>query len=229
MSFTQQLKLEAERLLQDIFKHPFVKGIEEGTIAKEALIHYIKADYEYLNAFMKIYGMAIVRSENREQIEFFKEQVSFVLNSEVHPHHNFCRVAGVRYEDLQGFPLPPAADHYVKHMLCHAYAGTIGEMLAALLPCPWTYYEIGKELTRKAQPDRDHPFYEWITFYADKRVGELIERMSAMLADEAVSASSASLAKMREAFIKSTELEWSFWEMAYTQQKWKAKGVPVYE
>ncbi|MDA4896372.1 hypothetical protein PFZ55_56980, partial [Streptomyces sp. MS2A] len=86
------------------------------------------------NAFIQIYGIAISKCQNRKDMEMFHEQISFVLDSEVHPHKNLCRAAGVEYETLQGYPLAPSAHHYVRHMLTAAHEGTLGEILAVLLP-----------------------------------------------------------------------------------------------
>ncbi|ELW9008209.1 thiaminase II, partial [Campylobacter upsaliensis] len=58
MSFSQELRKQAEPIFQAIFEHPFVQGIGKGDLKKEQLIHYVKQDFEYLNAFMKIYGLA---------------------------------------------------------------------------------------------------------------------------------------------------------------------------
>lgn len=218
MSFTQKLREENNDVFEAIFNHPFVEGIGTGDVPKKALMHYVKADYEYLTAFMHLYGVAISKAASREEIAFFNKQIDFVLNSEAHPHHNFCDVIGIGYDECQKYPLPPTADHYVKHMMYHAYTGTLGELVAALLPCPWTYFEIGKELVRKYHPQKDHPFYEWISFYADPGIVEL--EMRAQLDGIAEQATKAEIIKMREAFRKSCLYELNFWEMAYTCETW---------
>lgn len=220
MTFSESLRKDNEDLFSAIFKHPFVDGIGKGDVPKQALTHYVKADYEYLSAFIKIYGVAVSQAPTRDDAAFFSEQIDFVLNAEVHPHNNFCDVIGTRYEQLQGAPLPPTADHYVKHMMYHAHTGSIGETLCALLPCPWTYKEIGEVLVKKYAPTQEHPFYPWISFYADKTVGEITERMCALLDRHAAQGSEADKNKMRDAFRKSCQLEWAFWEMAYTCEQW---------
>lgn len=164
MSFTQALRQQAGGIFQAIFDHPFVKGIAEGNLEREQLIHYVKQDFEYLNAYMRIYGIAISKSTSREEIAAFNEQISFILHSEVHPHQNFCAAAGVTYEELQGYPLAPSAHHYIRHMLTVAHEGSLGEIMAVLLPCPWTYLEIGRKLLNEVKPDASHPFYDWISF-----------------------------------------------------------------
>lgn len=218
MTFTDRLRKENDDVFTAIFKHPFVQGIGTGHVPEEAIRHYIKADYEYLSAFMHLYGIAIAKAASRDEIAFFHKQIEFVLNSESHPHQNFCDHIGVGYEELMGHGLPPTADHYVKHMMYHAHMGSIGELIAALLPCPWTYFEIGKELMKTYQPKEDHPFYTWISFYADPGIVEL--EMRQQLDKIAENASPDELAKMEDAFRKSCQLELGFWEMSYTCEEW---------
>ena len=222
MLFTEKLREENHDIFQLIFNHPFVEGIGKGDIPKESIAHYIKADFEYLNAFMKVYGLAISRSSSREDIRYFFNKMEFILKDEIHPHHNFCDYIGVPYESLQGHPLPPTADHYIKHMMHHAQTGSMGEILGALLPCPWTYLEIGEELLKAYRPSQDHPFYQWITFYADASTKSITTEMRERLDVYAKEASLAEKDRIRDAFRKSCELELAFWEMAYTCEEWSS-------
>ncbi|WP_047982645.1 thiaminase II [Ornithinibacillus contaminans] len=222
MTFTKQLRSENDDIYQMIFAHPFVEGIGNGDIAKRAVEHYVKADFEYLNAFMKIYGIAIAKATNREEIAYFHDKIAFIVNDEIHPHRNFCDYIGIDYDVLQGHPLPPTADHYVKHMMYHAQLGSLGEILGALLPCPWTYLEIGKTLMEKHQPNQDHPFYPWISFYADSRVEKTTTDMRMLLDSYAEHISSEEKSRIKDAFRKSCQLELQFWEMAYSLEQWPA-------
>lgn len=226
MSFTQHLRKENNATFQAIFNHPFVDGIGKGDVPEEAIAHYIKADFEYLNTFIQIYGMAISKSAKREDIQFFNDQIQFILNSEIHPHHNFCDHIGVGYDELQGHQLPPTADYYTKHMMYHAQMGGMGEIISALLPCSWTYLEIGQELMATYNPSTDHPFYQWVNFYADESTGKITTEMRNRLDKIAETASIEEQNRMKEAFRKSCQLELGFWEMAYTCEEWP-KGEKV--
>ncbi|SDI26358.1 thiaminase II [Natribacillus halophilus] len=221
MSFTEELRREADPIFQAIFTHPFVQGIGNGSLQSEQLIHYVKQDFEYLNTFIQIYGQAIHQCDNRKDMAMFNEQISFILNSEIHPHNNFCEVAGVQYEDLQYERLAPTAHHYTRHMLDVAQSGSLGEILAVLLPCPWTYNEIGDYLKSEKQPNKSHPFYEWINFYSREK-GEMnvTEDFRSRLDAYAKTASVHEKEQMKDHFIKSCQLEYSFWEMSYNQEKW---------
>lgn len=220
MTFSEQLREKAAPVFEAIFQHPFVQGIGKGEVCSKALIHYVKADFEYLNAFVKAYGMAISRCTSREEMAFFSENIAFVFQSETLPHRNFCRVAGVDYESLQGHPLPPSAHHYVSHLKLTAREGSLGEIMAALLPCPWTYAEIGSRLMVEKQPDNTHPFYDWISFYSQPSMKELTDRLKTKLDACAAVAGIREKARMEAAFITSCHLEWRFWDMAYRQENW---------
>ncbi|RRJ66320.1 thiaminase II [Paenibacillus oralis] len=222
MSFTKTLREQANEVFEAIFQHPFVRGIADGNLQKEQLIHYVKQDYEYLNAYMRIYGIAISKCESRSDIALFNEQISFILNSEIHPHHNFCAVAGVRFEDLQGFPLAPSAHHYIRHMLTVAHEGSLGEILAVLLPCPWTYLEIGRKLLDEVRPEPDHPFYDWMQFYGG-RVTNVTQRFQDALDQWAETSSEAERRRMADHFMQSCQLEYQFWDMAYKLEEWPVR------
>ncbi|WP_059105610.1 thiaminase II [Shouchella shacheensis] len=220
MSFSAYVREQAAPIFQAIFKHPFVQGIGKGELRSEALIHYVKQDFEYLNTFMQIYGIAISRCTSREDMAMFNEQIGFVLHSEIHPHNNFCEVAGVSYDDLHYEPLAPTAHHYTRHMLDVAQRGSLGEILAVLLPCPWTYQEIGDYLHETFKPDESHPFYDWISFYRTDGEMNVTEQFCTRLDKWAETATAAEKERMLDHFIKSCQLEYSFWEMAYTEETW---------
>lgn len=222
MSFSVELRKEADPIFNAIFEHPFVQGIAKGDLKKEQLIHYVKQDFEYLNAFIRIYGMAISKCKDRKDMEMFNKQISFILNSETHPHHNFCQVADVKYEELQGYPLSPTAHQYIRHMLTVAHEGTLGEIIAVLLPCPWTYWEIGKRLLTEVNPDRSHPFYEWIHFYGN-RTDSITTKFCARLDELVKEATNIEKEKMEEHFLLSCQLEYMFWDMAYKLEDWPVK------
>ncbi|WP_445489065.1 thiaminase II [Niallia sp. 03133] len=225
MKFSHELRKEADSIFNAIFEHPFVQGIGNGDLKAEQLIHYVKQDFEYLNSFIQIYGTAISKCDNREDMEMFNEQISFILKSEVHPHNNFCEVAGVAYEELQGFPLSPSAHHYIRHMLTVAQHGSIADIIAVLLPCPWTYLEIGKKLMQEVKPDPSHPFYDWIHFYGARKdsMDTITARFCDRLDDLTEHASDQQKEKLKEYFLLSCQLEYKFWEMAYTIEDWPVK------
>ena len=56
---------------------------------------------------------------------------------------------------------------YIGHLQSVARGGTLGEIVAAVLPCYWIYGEVGKRLY-KNRPRQPKIFREWIEIYASE-------------------------------------------------------------
>lgn len=220
-SFTEELRSKAEPVFEAIFDHPFVRGIAEGDLSHERLAHYVRQDFQYLTVFCQVYGLAISKSTDREDIAFFNEQIGFILDSENHPHLNLARVSGYPMEKLERTDeLAPTARNYTRHMLYAAHSGTLGELLSALYPCPLSYWEIGLKLKEEVKRDDSHPFRPWIEFYADPVVGEICGEFSRRIDALAKDTGEAEKARMEENFLASSRMEYMFWDMAYNLEEW---------
>ena len=220
MRFSKHLRQQADPIFEAIFAHPFVRGIASGDLTSEQLAHYVRQDFQYLNVFCQIYGLAIAKSSTREDMAFFHQRMGFVLNSETHPHHNFADVAGYKLEDLAHADLLPTSRNYTRHMLHVAHGGSLGELLAVLLPCPLTYWEIGLKLQQEVKPDASHPFKPWIDFYAAHGSEEISESFLGRLDAYAEQSHAAEKARMADHFLTSCRMEYMFWDMAYNLESW---------
>lgn len=223
MLFSEQLKQAGAPILEAIQAHPFVQGIAKGDLPREALIFYVGQDYNYLNAFIKVYAAAIQKCQTREDMALFATQIDFILNSEIHPHHVFCNVAQVSYESRQHDDQAPMTYLYNEHMYNAARTGDLIDIVAAMLPCPWTYREIGNALVAKQQNTSDNPFKDWIDFYATdpKAAVSLSDQFFDLLDREAQHYPDEVLIRVQKRFVRSCELEWHFWDQAYNQQYWR--------
>ena len=66
---------------------------------------------------------------------------------------------------------------YTSYLLAVAYGAPFHEALAALLPCYWIYWEVGKTLERATSPD---PLYaRWIATYASDEFGDVVRAVLA--------------------------------------------------
>lgn len=221
MGFSDELRRKADPLFEAIFEHPFVRGIAEGKLTSEQLAHYVRQDFQYLTVFCQVYGLAISKSSSREDIEFFSDQIRFLLDSENHPHQNFAQVSGQPMEELEkADTLMPTALGYTRHMLYAAESGALGELLCALMPCPLTYWEIGRKLQEEVAPDESHPFKTWIEFYADPMVGQICGEFSERIDSLAAEAGESQRTSMEDNYMTSCQMEYLFWGMAYDLEGW---------
>lgn len=214
-SLSTELRANNDDWFNKIYEHPFVEGIRKGNLTNEQLIHYVRQDYLYLNAYIQLYGMAITKSVTREDMAFFYQGIGFILNDEVQPHHEFCRAAGVTLEEIQTNVMAMTTRNYRNHMFIVAQMGTLAELYAAMLPCPWTYEYIAQRMLSESLIAEDHPYYKWIHFYGKKVTPSWTEVVCAKLDALSANMTEEERLRMHDAFRVSCQMEYEFWEMSF--------------
>jgi thiaminase (transcriptional activator TenA) len=127
-----------------------------------------------------------------------------VLETEMDLHRRFAARWGITVEQLETERPAPATAAYCDFLLRTAALGDFAELAAALLPCMWSYAEIGERLTPTGR------YAEWIEMYASAEFQEL-----ATWARELTDAVAGDRRRMHAAFRASTEHEVAFWESAW--------------
>jgi len=89
-----------------------------------------------------------------------------------------------------------------------------------LLPCAWSYWEIGKELS-EIPGAADHALYgDWITMYSSKEFGQTAEWCIDLLNKLAAGKPEHELRQLEKIFLNTTRFEYLFWDMAYHKEMW---------
>jgi thiaminase (transcriptional activator TenA) len=130
-----------------------------------------------------------------------------------------CAAAGVEYADVQVDRLAPSAQAYVNHML-ESGRDTLGVLLAALLPCPWTYIWAANRHVAADPPGPDDPFAGWWRFYAAPECNAILDSFRERADRLAADAGGAERRRMAAAFEASCHHEVRFWQMAWTLEDW---------
>ncbi len=221
-SFAQQLRNRHDDLFMAFYAHPFLRSLADGTASRESVLHYVGQDNQYLTAYLRCYGHAIAMSPDREWVAWFRDSIDFLLHDEEHPHHVMCEAFGVRYEEAQVERMAPTAQAYIDHMTTSAH-DSLGVLLAALLPCPWTYIWAAQRQMDEQPVALDNPFRGWWDFYSGEETAGILGDFIVRLDTLAEQAGPAEQERMARAFEDSCHHEIRFWEMAWTQESWKSR------
>jgi thiaminase (transcriptional activator TenA) len=218
MTFTTELWKSIETIYAAILRHPFIRGLTDGSLPRESFRFYIVQDALYLREFARALSLAAARAPRDEWIIMFNEHAAGALRVERALHESFFTEFGLTRDDVVATPLAPTNLAYTSYLLAVANAGAFHEAMAALLPCYWIYWEVGKELERAGSPEA--LYARWIGTYASKEFGALV---AAVL--EATDTTAARLATperdtMRRHFLTTSRYEWMFWDMGYRREAW---------
>jgi thiaminase/transcriptional activator TenA len=200
--------------------HAFVRGIGDSTLDVERFRYYIAQDYVYLVDFVRVLALAAAKANDLETMERFTELQHASLTTEMALHRGYCARFGITPEQLAATQPSPTTYAYTRHLLGVAYAGTVAEIEAALLPCQWGYAEIGAALARAGEPASMPLYAEWIRMYASPEYQALAGGMCDLLDRLAERAGPDERRRMAQHFITSSRFEWLFWEAAHTLEQW---------
>jgi thiaminase/transcriptional activator TenA len=142
------------------------------------------------------------------------------LHTEMALHRDFAAQFGISVAELEATQAAPSTRSYTQHLLTAAYAGSLSEITAALLPCMWDYSDIGQRLAAQGVPASQPLYGDWIRMYAAPEFGELVAWLHALLERLAGHAAPAVQVRLTRLFVDSCRYEYLFWEMAYRQETW---------
>lgn len=224
MSFSAEQHQRCAHLFQEFYEHPFLRSLADGTASRESVLHYVGQDHHYLTAFMRCYGLGIAHSPDREWLEWFTQSIRLMLHDEGDAHLALCGAFGVDYEDVQQPAMAPTADAYINHLTASGH-DSLGMLMAALMPCPETYWWAADRQQRLDPVGEGNPFRGWWEFYAGAESRQLVEDFGRRLDQLAEGAGPAERERMVVAYEQSVHHEIRFWQMAWTQETWESSLV----
>ena len=213
-SFSEQLRSEAEPIWHQIFQHPFLKEIKDGTLPEETFRYYLIQDYLYLEGFGRTVALALAKAPTSQTFEDLAHRVMTPVERPL--HNQLFAAAGLTQRDADNAVRSPANTAYVDHMLQTASLHGLGPTAAALLPCPWTYHLLKEEVGQS-----EHPIYgQWTRFYVEGLLEGSVKAWRGFVDQMAEDASPMEKDAMRQAFLTSSRYEYMFWDAAHTLQQW---------
>ncbi|MCM3587415.1 thiaminase II [Mesobacillus maritimus] len=225
MKFSQELRQAANHIWEASFNHPFVKGIGDGTLSLSCFRYYVQQDAYYLSHFARVQALGATKSPDLHTTSRMASHAQGTYEAELQLHEKFSKLLEITEEEKSNFKPAPTAYAYTSHMYRAAYSGHIGDIIAAILPCYWLYYEIGERL--KGCTPEEPIYQEWIAAYGGEWFRTLVEEQIARLDKIAENVTETDRERMKEHFIISSQYEYAFWEMAYQLETWPVTNERV--
>jgi thiaminase (transcriptional activator TenA) len=218
MEFTAELWESIAPIYEAILRHPFIKGLTDGSLPRESFKAYAVQDALYLREFARALSITAARAPRQEWIIMFNEHAAGALRVERELHESFFQEFGLSPEMVASTALAPTNLAYTSYLLAVAYGAPFYATLAAVLPCYWIYWEVGKELERRGS--RDPLYTRWIGTYASDEFGALVRAVLEATNQTAARLNTEELDVMRQHFLVTSRYEWMFWDMGYRLERW---------
>lgn len=221
-SFSGRLRRECDGIWAGLHGHPFLGDLARGTLPLESFRFFIEQDLLFLPVFARCMAMGAARATSEAELEFFRKQLDGIVRLELPSNRRLlAQVVALGAADRGGAAeMAPANVAYTSFLLATAAGGGPLEIIAAILPCSWSYVEIAQGLRDLIAP---HPVYaDWVGFYLQPEEAGLVQDMRATFDEmtRVTGISEATRRRLAEIFRTSSRLEGSFWDMAYTLDQW---------
>lgn len=216
--FTLELWRSIEGIYAAILDHPFLKGLNDGSLPEPSFRFYVIQDALYLRDFARSLSMASARSPQDPWCEMFAEHAKNALVVERGLHEEFFKDWGLTQEAVYGAPPAPTNLAYTSYLLRVANASAFEELLGTLLPCYWIYWEVGKLLEAKGS---HNPLYQrWIETYASEDYATVVRQVLEVMDQVVSDLPESRKAPIRNHFLTTSRYEWMFWDAAYRRESW---------
>ncbi|MFI5054292.1 MAG: thiaminase II [Acidimicrobiia bacterium] len=222
-SMCDELRAECATIWAALHAHPLLRELAAGTLPLEKFRYFLEQDNFYLDGYARCLALGAAKSRNETELRYFTTDLRTVLEAELPSNLALlAQVTEMGAADRGGSrTMAPAAVAYTSFMEAVASRGGPLEIMAALLPCAWSYIEIAERLRREGASE--HPVYGgWIAFFS---LPENVEMVADMRRDFDALAAAEGLTPARRdelgrIFATSSRLEHGFWEMAYGMERW---------
>lgn len=165
MTIFERMLDAVDDTMSKYMEHPFVKGIEDGTLSKERFKHYMIQDYLYLREYTKAFGIGIAKASDINVRKIFSSYVNMLTEYEMNVHSEYFDEFGITAEELDKTPISLAALSYGSYILRLAYEEGQAEILAAVIFCAYSYEAIAKNILKRSPNSVDNAYGQWIKSY----------------------------------------------------------------
>ncbi len=218
MKTTARLLEATAEIWEKYYTHPFVKGIETGTLEREKFRYYIMQDFLYLEDYARAFAIGMAKAKSAETIQLFSGYIKLLTEGEMDIHRGYMGKFEVSRSELEKTERNLDNLSYTSYMLRVAYEEGESEILAAILSCAYSYELIAKNMVKNIPDCVNHDFYgEWISGYASDEYADGNAKLIEILDRLTENYTKKQLKHLTDIFKACSEYELRFWDFSFNK------------
>ncbi|MFI6601208.1 thiaminase II [Nonomuraea sp. NPDC050536] len=214
--FRDELWQVVAGVYEQILAHPFLVGLTDGSLPREAFRHYVVQEAHFLPDYARAQAACAARAPEPAAVQRFAADAATTLEVEHSLVVELLAAFGLEETDARKLPASPTTVGYTSYLVRTCSLGTFPEALGAIVPCYWIYARVGERLLASSSPD---PLYAWwIETYGSQGYQETVAAVLNLLDGLALGADER--ARLLEWALTTVRYEWLFWDSAWRQESW---------
>lgn len=211
MKTTEILLERTHELWNEYKRHPFVLALRDGTLDRELFRNYIIEDTLYLYDYARVFAIGTAKATCLDDAALFASYIS-VMHGEMNVHKGYLQRLNISEAELSTAKPKLNNIAYTSYMLRVAYEETSAEILAAILPCAYSYEIIAKSMVSEVPGCTSESFYgEWIASYASDEYSKGNKALLDALDRLTVGYTKEKLSHLADIFELCSRFELEFW------------------
>jgi len=212
MKFTEELKKEAGAQWERIVNHKFTDELAEGTLDKEVLKRYLIQDYRFLDSFVVLLASIIAHARCLPDRIPGAQFLAIITGKEnTYFDRSLDKLGG---NDNSDIPDAKCTVAFCKLMRDAAKSGNLGEMLAVIVVCEWSYHSWGERVLPKTKRE-DFENYEWVDLHSGPFFSGVVKYLRDLLDKEGTFLDDEGREKCKKRFLEAVQCEEDFFSFAY--------------
>jgi thiaminase/transcriptional activator TenA len=226
ITFADELKLNAIEIWNNILSNKFINEISMDTLPLNKFVFYLKQDHIFLKVFCNFLRNAKEKcelDEDNRMKEWFDGLCNSTINLEMEMQNQLLDSVGMtsllsHYTNNYSLDSNPSKMtlEYTSYLIRVSLNNGLHEIVSVMAPCPWSYFEIAKKLSKRKQHIKTEVFRKWIDFYSSYESVRQVEDIKDILNELSLNADETDKKLMKDHFNTASKYEYNFWEMAYT-------------
>ncbi|MFP5283988.1 MAG: thiaminase II [Actinomycetes bacterium] len=203
---------------EQILCHPFLTGLTDGSLDREAFAYFVVQDSHYLRAYARALALVAARAPDEDAVRMFAAHAANAVEVERALHLGLLADLEMTPDEVEAAGPGPTTLAYTSYLTAICATGSYAEAVATVLPCYWVYRDVGRALLDASSPD---PLYaRWIATYGSPEFDEIVESVLAATDRLGSEVGSGERKRCRQHFAITTRYEWMFWDAAYSRLAW---------
>jgi thiaminase/transcriptional activator TenA len=217
-SFSAELWQSGAAVYRQILAHPFLTGVTDGTLSREAFRYFVIQDSHYLRSYSRALSLVSARAADDDAVRMFAQHASNAIDVERDLHAGLLAGLGIPPATVAATGPGPTTTAYTSYLTAVCATGSYPEAVSAVLPCYWVYRDVGRELLARSSPD---PAYAtWIATYSSPEFDAVVESVLAVTDTLGADLGTAERQRCLDHFAVTTRYEWMFFDAAWSQLGW---------
>ena len=216
MKTTERLYDAVREIWDGYYQHPFVRGIQDGTLDHNKFRYYILQDYLYLVDYARVFALGAAKSPDLDTMKLFADRCKSILDNEMSIHDGYMGRFNITQEELDSASMALDNASYTAYMLRVGYEEDAAAICAAILACSVRYEILAKRMISDRPACTEDPFYgEWILGYASEAYAEENRELEMFTNRLTAGYTENQYRHLEKIFVDCSRFETAFWDMGW--------------